>query len=114
ERIPVWRMIAAPLTTIERRAQLWQGALQEVGISTQVVDGRSTVGGGSLPGETLPTKLLALSAAHPDRVAAALRNADPPVIGRIETDRLVLDPRTVLPEEEEALLDSVVVAVSDS
>ena len=114
ERIPVWRMIAAPLTTIERRAKLWQETLQDAGISTQVVDGRSTVGGGSLPGETLPTKLLALSAAHPDRVAAALRDADPPVIGRIELDRLVLDPRTVLPGDEQALLDSVVVAVSDS
>jgi L-seryl-tRNA(Ser) seleniumtransferase len=42
--------------------------------------------------------------AHPDRLAAALRAAAPPVVARIEEDRLVLDPRTVLPEEERELL----------
>jgi L-seryl-tRNA(Ser) seleniumtransferase len=114
ERIPVWRMIAAPLDAIERRADLWRGTLRQAGVAAEVVDGRSTVGGGSLPGETLPTKLLRLPAAHPDEVAAALRNADPPVIGRIEDDRLVLDPRTVLPEEEQALLHNVVATVNGS
>jgi L-seryl-tRNA(Ser) seleniumtransferase len=79
-----------------------------------VVDGRSTVGGGSLPGETLPTRLLALPALHPDQLAVALRNADPPVVSRIEDDRLVLDPRTVLPEEEQALLQNVAAALAES
>jgi L-seryl-tRNA(Ser) seleniumtransferase len=114
DRIPVWRMIATPLAEIERRANLWQETLQQTGIATEVVDGRSTVGGGSLPGETLPTRLLGLPAAHPDQLAAALRNADPPVISRIEGGRLVLDPRTVLREEEQALLHSVVVAANKS
>jgi L-seryl-tRNA(Ser) seleniumtransferase len=114
ERIPVWRMIAAPLAAIQRRAELWQERLQQAGISTAVVEGHSTVGGGSLPGETLPTRLVALLAVHPDQLAAALRHADPPVIGRIEDDRLVLDPRTVLPEEEQALLQSVVAALAES
>jgi L-seryl-tRNA(Ser) seleniumtransferase len=114
EKIPVWRMIAEPLATIEQRAKRWQETLQQASISTQVIDGFSTVGGGSLPGETLPTRLLALPAAHPDQLAAALRKADPPVIGRIEDDRLVLDPRTVLPEEERALLQNVVTALTES
>jgi L-seryl-tRNA(Ser) seleniumtransferase len=114
ERIPVWRMIAAPLAAIEGRAKLWQETLQQAGVAADLVEGRSTVGGGSLPGETLPTKLLSLPAAHPDQLAAALRSADPPVISRIEDDRLVLDPRTVLMEEEQALLRSVVVAVNES
>jgi L-seryl-tRNA(Ser) seleniumtransferase len=114
EKIPVWRMIAAPLAAIERRAERWQGRLQQAGISTEAVDGRSTVGGGSLPGETLPTRLLALPAVHPDQLAVALRRADPPVISRIEDDRLVLDPRTVLPEEEQALLQNVVAALAES
>jgi L-seryl-tRNA(Ser) seleniumtransferase len=114
EQIPVWRMIAAPLASIERRAELWHETLQRAGVSAELVDGRSTVGGGSLPGETLPTRLLALPALHPDQLAAALRNADPPVISRIEDDRLVLDPRTVLPEEEQALLHNVVAAVNES
>jgi L-seryl-tRNA(Ser) seleniumtransferase len=112
EKIPVWRMIAEPLAVIEERVALWQETLQQASISTEVVDGRSTVGGGSLPGETLPTTLLALPAAHPDQLAVALRNADPPVISRIEDDRLVLDPRTVLPEEEQALLQNVVSALA--
>jgi len=68
------------------------------------VGGQSAVGGGSLPGETLPTKLVALPVEHPDRLAAALRAADPPVVARIEGDQVVLDPRTVLVEEERELL----------
>ena len=63
--------------------------------------GRSAVGGGSLPGETLPTHLVTLAADSPDAVAARLRAGEPPVITRIEDDRLVLDPRTVLPEQEQ-------------
>ena len=54
------------------------------------MDGESTVGGGSLPGETLPTKLVALTPPHPNQLADALRLTDPPVIARIEEDRLVL------------------------
>ncbi len=108
EQVPVWRMIAAPLAEIERRAGRWQKRLQEAGIPAQVIDGNSTVGGGSLPGETLPTKLLALTVAHPNQLDAALRAAAPPVIGRIQDDQLVLDPRTVLPDEEQALLQNMV------
>ncbi|MBE9508365.1 MAG: L-seryl-tRNA(Sec) selenium transferase [Chloroflexi bacterium] len=103
-QVPVWRMIAAPLEEIEQRAQRWRRALRRAGVAAEVVDGESTVGGGSLPGETLPTKLVALPVAHPDRLAATLRASEPPVVARIEEDRLVLDPRTVLVEEEQALL----------
>jgi L-seryl-tRNA(Ser) seleniumtransferase len=112
ERVPVWRMIATPVTEIERRARRWRRNLRRAGVPSDVVDGRSTVGGGSLPGETLPTKLVALPVAHPDQLAAALRAADPPVISRIEDDHLVLDPRTVLPEEERELLRVVVEVMS--
>ncbi len=104
EQIPVWRMMAAPVEELDRRARRWRRALGRVGIRAEVVDGRSTVGGGSLPGETLPTRLLALAPPDPDRAAATLRRHDPPVVARIEENRLVLDPRTVLPEEEPALL----------
>jgi len=103
-RVPVWRMISMELDEIERRARRWRRTLRRAGVAAEIVDGESTVGGGSLPGETLPTKLVALQAAHPDRLAAALRAADPPVVARIEEDRLVLDPRTVLLEEEQELL----------
>jgi L-seryl-tRNA(Ser) seleniumtransferase len=102
--IPVWRMISASLEEVERRARRWRRRLRGKGQEAEIVDGHSTVGGGSLPGETLPTKLVALPVASPDSLAARLRAGDPPVVARIEDDRLVLDPRTVLPEEERALL----------
>jgi L-seryl-tRNA(Ser) seleniumtransferase len=112
EQVPVWRMIAAPLDEIARRARRWRRRLRRAGVQAEVVDGRSTVGGGSLPGETLPTKLVALPVAHPDQLAAALRAGDPPVIARIVEDRLVLDPRTVLEEQEQELLRTVKDAAS--
>jgi L-seryl-tRNA(Ser) seleniumtransferase len=105
DQVPVWRMIALPVTEVERRARRWRRALRRAGVETVLMDGRSTIGGGSLPGETLPTRLVALDVENPDRVAAALRAADPPVIARIEEDRLVLDPRTVLPEDDPLVLD---------
>lgn len=114
EKVPVWRMIALSLDAIAERATLWQQTLHQTGVPAEVVPGHSTVGGGSLPGETLPTRLLALPSEHPDQLARALRRADPPVIGRIEDDQLVLDPRTVLPEEEQALLKNLAAAVKNS
>ena len=107
EKIPVWRMIATPLEALQERAEAWAERLREAGIAASVVDGRSAVGGGSLPGETLPTKLVAIEADSPDELARRLRLGDPPVIGRIEGDRLLLDPRTVLEGEDEPLLEAV-------
>ena len=107
EKIPVWRMIATPLEALQERAKAWAERLREAGIAASVVDGRSAVGGGSLPGETLPTKLVAIEADSPDELARRLRLGDPPVIGRIEGDRLLLDPRTVLEGEGELLLEAV-------
>ena len=112
--IPVWRMIAAPLTEMARRAESWRQTLQQAGVACEVMDGFSTVGGGSLPGETLPTKLVALPTGHPDRLAQALRDGDPPVISRIEDGQVVLDPRTVQPEEEPTLLQNVTTAVQET
>ncbi|MBC8263273.1 MAG: L-seryl-tRNA(Sec) selenium transferase [Anaerolineales bacterium] len=107
EKVPIWRMIAAPIETIEGRAMDWAEKLTEAGIAARVVDGRSTVGGGSLPGETLPTRLLAIQVDSPDELARRLRAGDPPVIGRIEDDLFLLDPRTVLAEEEEVLIEAI-------
>ena len=72
-----------------------------------VVTGLSTVVGGSLPGETLPTWLLALRVPSPDGFARALRVGSPAVVPRIDEDRVLFDPRTVLPDEDEALLEAV-------
>jgi L-seryl-tRNA(Ser) seleniumtransferase len=103
EKVPVWRMISQDEASLQKRARTWKRKFQGLGLAAQVVPGRSAVGGGSLPGETLPTHLVALDVESPDTVAARLRAGDPPVVTRIEDDRLVLDPRTVLPEQESTL-----------
>jgi L-seryl-tRNA(Ser) seleniumtransferase len=111
EKVPVWRMISQPEELLEKRASAWIQELRSLGVAAEVIPGRSTVGGGSLPGETLPTSLVAPAVNSPDETAARLRSGDPPVIARIEADRLVLDPRTVLPEQEEELWSKIVEAV---
>ncbi len=130
ERIPIWRMIAASPAALNQRARQWVAQLREWGICAEVVEGQSTIGGGSLPGETLPTTLLAIpegavrgnmnrlgaAAGEPphsllDALAARLRAGEPPVIGRILRDRLLLDPRTILPEQDHTLLAALQAAL---
>jgi len=112
EEIPVWRMIATPVETLERRARRWQRALRDTGVPMTVVAAESTVGGGSLPGQTLPTRALALQVPSPDALAARLRTAEPPVVARIEDERLLFDPRTVLPEQDRAFTEAVRAALT--
>jgi L-seryl-tRNA(Ser) seleniumtransferase len=104
EAIPVLRMIARPLDSIQAQAAVWAQALGE---RASVVAGESTVGGGSLPGTTLPTALVALDVPSADRFVAYLRAAPTPIIARIVQDRVLLDPRTVAPEETKTLLHQV-------
>lgn len=101
--IPVWRMISEPLEQIKSRAKKWIGAIGQ----GDLVEGKSTIGGGSLPGETLPTWLVAISVRHPNHVLSLLRKSLPPIIARLEEDRIVLDPRTVLVEQEDQLLSNL-------
>jgi L-seryl-tRNA(Ser) seleniumtransferase len=96
-------MIALPLETLSARAADWAAEMCTNGISATIVPAASTVGGGSLPGETLPSRALALAPPSPDALAAALRAGDPPVLVRISEEQLILDPRTV-PEEADGLL----------
>ncbi len=105
--IPVWQMIARTLESIASEATTWATRLQEHGINATVVDGRSRVGGGSLPGTTLPTKLVAITNENGERLAARLRLASPPVIGRLQDDRFLIDPRTVLPDQGETIMHTL-------
>jgi L-seryl-tRNA(Ser) seleniumtransferase len=104
--VPVWRMISMPLAEIDERASRWSG---EIGADSHVVDGLSMVGGGSLPGESLPTRLLSVPAGRRpvDDLVRALRTGRTAVVGRIEHDELRFDPRTVDPREDEALIAAV-------
>ncbi|MGB9299724.1 MAG: L-seryl-tRNA(Sec) selenium transferase [Anaerolineae bacterium] len=107
EKVPVWQMISLSVEEIQEKAAAWRDRLKDWGVEAEVITGLSTVGGGSLPGETLPTRLVALRVAAPDRLAQRLRTGDPPVVGRIEGGQFILDPRTVLPGEGQDLLSGV-------
>ena len=109
EAIPVWRMIATPAATLRERAESLAGSL---GSRAAVVGLRSTVGGGSLPGETLASFGIALEARSANGLLAALRRGGPAVIGRIEADRVVLDLRTVEPEAHGALGSAIARALA--
>jgi L-seryl-tRNA(Ser) seleniumtransferase len=106
-KIPVWRMIARSLSDLRETASAW--ANQTGGA---VIDGESTVGGGSLPGATLPTALLALDVPHPDAFVSRLRAADTPIIARISEGRVLFDPRTVLPGQNAVLVETIVSLLS--
>jgi L-seryl-tRNA(Ser) seleniumtransferase len=111
EKLPVWRMIAEPLAAVRRRARRWARA---IGPAAKVVEGRSMIGGGSLPEESLPTALVAVpgDGAYVSDLARRLRLGEPPVVARIDSDALLLDPRTVLPREEAALLRALSAALA--
>ena len=97
--IPVWRMIAATRESLRTRAAALAGRIP----GTSAVELTATVGGGSLPGEALPSFGLAAAARSADRLLAALRAGDPAVLGRIERGRVVLDLRTVDPAADDDL-----------
>jgi L-seryl-tRNA(Ser) seleniumtransferase len=111
QHIPVWQMMAADLQQLGARATALATQLREAGIDARVVDGCSTVGGGTLPGETLATCLVAIHGVAPDILAQRLRHASPPLMGRIEKETFVLDLRTVLPREEVDLRQALLAAL---
>lgn len=136
QSIPVWNMIAQTPEQLRVRAERWAQRLRLAGIAAEVVAGESTIGGGSLPGETLPTWLCAVvqegglrqdvsedvsedvsgERNGPDGragvrdvgvLAARLRRSQPPVIGRVLRKRLLLDPRTVPLDADDVLVNAV-------
>ena len=105
-------MITRPTEQITRRATAWMTHLQTHGITARLQDGESTIGGGSLPGETLATTLLALDAASlpfsVSELAQRLRQYATPVVARISRDALLLDPRTVFEEQDDVVQEAIV------
>ena len=111
EKIPVWRMIAFSIDDLERRAELWAAS---TGGLARVVAGETMVGGGSLPGGTLPTRLVAMGGRARKRsgsigraLSRYLRDREVPLIGRVSDDEFLLDPRTVLPEDDKIVLEAL-------
>jgi L-seryl-tRNA(Ser) seleniumtransferase len=113
ERIPVWRMIGVPVEALRARADGLAAVLAAAGVVARVTALETTVGGGSLPGQTLPSVGIALDGPAPARRLARLREVDPAVIGRIAGGSVVLDLRTVDPADD-ATLAAAVVAADDA
>jgi L-seryl-tRNA(Ser) seleniumtransferase len=90
--IPVVKMMSMTLEQVRGRAEAWREALGQ----GEVIQSESTVGGGSLPEESILSCVLALDVRSPDKFLKKLREANPPVIARTENDKVLLDPRTVL------------------
>ncbi len=93
--IPIVKMMSLTLEQVKVRAEAWREALGQ----GEVVKSESTVGGGSLPEESMSTFVLALSVKSPDKFLKRLREANPPIIARTENDKVLLDPRTVLNDD---------------
>jgi L-seryl-tRNA(Ser) seleniumtransferase len=108
--IPILKMMSLTPQQVKGRVDAWIRELDR----GEVVEGESTVGGGSLPGESFPTFLLSLTVESPDRFLKRLRVQNPPIIARTTNDKVLLDPRTVLPEQEGALLVGLENVLEDS
>jgi L-seryl-tRNA(Ser) seleniumtransferase len=105
EGIPVQRMLRMTAAEIGVRAEALAAALARSGWTARVIDGFSTIGGGSAPGAEIATRLLEISrdGSSADQIEQYLRAQDPPIIARIQDDRVVIDLRTVLPGEDELI-----------
>jgi L-seryl-tRNA(Ser) seleniumtransferase len=108
--VPIWRMISASMKSLDSRAKSWA---KSIGSSkVQVIDGQTAVGGGSLPGQMLDTKNLMIpkelcGPGGADKLAENLRTSKIPIITRVSEDNLLLDVRTVLPEQDVDLCNTL-------
>jgi L-seryl-tRNA(Ser) seleniumtransferase len=112
QKIPAWQMISTSQRTLQARAERIKHDLKKAGIEIEIRESRSTIGGGSLPGETLPTVVLSVSSVDGsvfsvDQQARFFREQSTPVIGRIENNTFVLDLRTVFPHQDKTLVASI-------
>lgn len=110
EQVPVWQMISYSLQEIASRAEKISKRLTQLGLASSTSDSSSTIGGGSLPDETLPTKVIVIEPPYAvEDFAKRLRLSTPPLLGRIEESRFLIDPRTIPPS-----LDSTVVKIIEN
>jgi L-seryl-tRNA(Ser) seleniumtransferase len=104
--VPVRQMLALDAATLRARANTLAARVASASaLHASIVDGESAIGGGSAPGLRLPTPLVAIEidGLSPDALLTALRRAEPPIIARIDRDRLVFDLRTVTPAQDDAI-----------
>ena len=115
EKVPIWRMISAPLDELRARASDWKACASP---RAKIVQSRAAIGGGSLPGETIESVALRLDCAalgqSAESVLASLRQSDQPIIARIEDDAVLLDARTVLPTQDKAVTSALQLIIPNS
>jgi L-seryl-tRNA(Ser) seleniumtransferase len=109
DAIPALRMMRTSKQEIGERAQALAAKITSHRLRIETVDGESLLGGGAAPSSVLPTRLLALTCEgqSADELATLLRDSHPPIIARVEEGRVVLDLRTVFPEQDAILADAL-------
>ena len=114
DAIPVLRMIRLSKEDIGQRAEALRNKVQSAPLVVDLADGDSTIGGGAAPSATLPSRLLAVSSENvtASELAARLRRCDPPIITRVEQDRVLIDLRTVFPEQDDAVAKALLKVAS--
>jgi L-seryl-tRNA(Ser) seleniumtransferase len=112
--IPTLRMMQMTQAEITGRAEALAQAIQSQKLRAELLDSESLLGGGSAPSSTLPTTVLALTcySLSANELAARLRASDPPVIARVEEGKVLLDLRTVFPEQDKVLTQVLVIAAA--
>ena len=110
--VPVLSAVETPLDAVEARAAKWQSALRERGKQVDLVRLEVAVGGGTLAEEALASAGVAVDTEDPDALAARLREGDPPVFARIQDGRVLFDARTVLPFEDDELIEAIARALT--
>jgi L-seryl-tRNA(Ser) seleniumtransferase len=102
DAIPALRMMRLSKEAIGRRAQALAASLAPLKFKVEIIDGESLLGGGAAPSSVLPTRLLALTCERlsADELAGRLRASEPPIVTRVEEGRVLLDLRTVFPEQD--------------
>lgn len=104
--IPALRMMSLTKEEIGTRAESLAVQVNSSKLKLEIIDGESVIGGGAAPSSVLPTRLLAISCAglSSDELSARLRKADPPIVARVDEGRVLLDLRTVFPEEDRLII----------
>jgi L-seryl-tRNA(Ser) seleniumtransferase len=109
DAIPTLRMMSLTKEEIGARAESVANRVPSPKVKVEVVDGESVIGGGAAPSSVLPTRLLAVSCAglSADELSTGLRKCNPPIVARVEEGRVLLDLRTVFPEQDRLIGDAL-------
>ena len=109
DAIPALRMMRLTAEDVGQRAEALRDRVAGAKLRVEVIAGESVIGGGAAPAATLPTRLLAITCKglSADELAARLRQGEPPIVARVEEGRVLLDLRTVFPEQDEAIASAL-------